>query len=81
MPAVMRTRPALSVQCVIPYTSPGFEALWKCKHGLLTTDEARDKLRTLKRAGQNLTKHRALMAMAICRYAIYLEGAFPADWI
>jgi hypothetical protein len=37
-------RPVFDVVPIVPYTSPGFEALWRCEEGLITVEEARDRL-------------------------------------
>lgn len=42
-------RPALSLQRVVNFTSPGFTALWRCKNNLISLPEARDELRRLYR--------------------------------
>jgi hypothetical protein len=43
-------RPGFDVERIVPYTSPGFETLWKCENNLITFEEARDRLVDLYRA-------------------------------
>jgi hypothetical protein len=50
-------RPAFEVERIIPYTSPGFETLWKCKNHLITFEEARDRLVDLYRSDPTFKNH------------------------
>lgn len=50
-------RPALSLQRVVNYTSPGFETLWKCKNHFILLSEAQDQLRMLDRLPSPLRHH------------------------
>ncbi|KAJ5219968.1 hypothetical protein N7468_009172 [Penicillium chermesinum] len=50
-------RPALSLQRVVNYTSPGFETIWRCRKGLLPLSEAQDQLRRLNRSPSPLSQH------------------------
>ncbi len=50
-------RPAFEVEEIVPYTSPGFETLWKCKDQLITFEEARDRLAELYHSDSNFKNH------------------------
>lgn len=50
-------RPALSVQRVVAYTSPGFEILWRCRNGLLSFHDAQTQFRELNRSSSPLRQH------------------------
>jgi hypothetical protein len=50
-------RPALSLQRVVNYTSPGFETLWKCRNLCISLSEAQDQLRKLNRSPSPLRQH------------------------
>ena len=50
-------RPAFEVERIVPYTSPGFETLWRCKEQLITIEEARDKLVDLYRSDPTFKNH------------------------
>lgn len=50
-------RPALCLQRVVNYTSPGFETLWKCKHDYISLSEAQNQLRMLDRSQSPLRHH------------------------
>ena len=50
-------RPALSLQRVVKYTSPGFEILWKCQYHELSLSEAKEGFLSLKRTEPSLKQH------------------------
>lgn len=50
-------RPALVLQQVVNYTSPGFEILWKCENSCMSLSEARRELRELNRLPSPLRQH------------------------
>ena len=50
-------RPAFEVERIVPYTSPGFETLWKCQSHLITVEEARDRLVYLYRSDSTFKNH------------------------
>lgn len=50
-------RPALSLQRVVNYTSPGFETFWKCKNHYISLSEAQDQLRMLDKSPSPLRHH------------------------
>ncbi|KAL2867489.1 ankyrin repeat domain-containing protein [Aspergillus lucknowensis] len=50
-------RPALSIERVVKYTSPGFEALWRFQRGLLSLREVQATFRELKRCDPSLNRH------------------------
>ncbi|KAH8892284.1 ankyrin [Thozetella sp. PMI_491] len=51
-------RPALKVQPIVPYTSPGFEIIMRLKEGLLSFEEATTNLEELHRAEPTFKNHR-----------------------
>jgi hypothetical protein len=70
-------RPAFEMERIVPYTSPGFETLWRCEQDLITVEEARDSLIDLYRsdptfknhvnpAGKSYIEVRLLISMASC---------------
>ncbi|KAH9893058.1 hypothetical protein F4778DRAFT_749463 [Xylariomycetidae sp. FL2044] len=50
-------QPSLSVQRIVKYTSPGFEAIAKCQEGLITPQEACKKLGDLARSDSSFKVH------------------------
>jgi hypothetical protein len=50
-------RPALSVQRVVRYTSPGFETLWLFKQGYISLPEAQGRFRELAKCDGTLKHH------------------------
>jgi hypothetical protein len=50
-------RPALDVERIVPYTSPGFETLWKYQNRLIKLDEARGTLLELHRSDPTFKYH------------------------
>jgi hypothetical protein len=50
-------RPDFEVERIVPYTSPGFEILWRCEHGLITVEEARDSLVDLYHSDLTFNNH------------------------
>lgn len=50
-------RPAFEVERIVPYTSPGFETLWRCENNLITFEEARDRLIDLYRSDPTFKNH------------------------
>ncbi|KAI8724211.1 hypothetical protein NCS52_00278800 [Fusarium sp. LHS14.1] len=50
-------QPALQVERVVKYTSPGFEIIWRLKHGLIKVDEACIAFRLLAREDPTLKLH------------------------
>ncbi|KAK2036714.1 ankyrin [Colletotrichum somersetense] len=50
-------RPCLEVEPIVPYTSPGFELIWRCEMGLIRFEEARKGLIELKRTDPTFGKH------------------------
>ncbi len=50
-------RPALSVQRVMKYTSPGFLALWKLSKGIINWEEAEGQFRELYRSDPTFPAH------------------------
>lgn len=55
--ATYSLRPALSLQRVVNYTSPGFAIIWKCRKHLISLSEAQDQLRQLDRSPSRLRQH------------------------
>ncbi|KAI3319693.1 hypothetical protein HD806DRAFT_508770 [Xylariaceae sp. AK1471] len=51
-------RPALQTQVIVNYTSPGFEAIWRCKHELISVEDACAKLVALSRSDPTFKYHR-----------------------
>jgi len=56
-PGKVLFRPAFEVERIVPYTSPGFEILWRCKHDLISVDEAQDRLVILYRSDPTFKNH------------------------
>ncbi|KAL4760385.1 ankyrin repeat domain-containing protein [Aspergillus foveolatus] len=50
-------RPGLSIERVVKYTSPGFEALWRFKWGLLELSEVQETFQELRRCDPSLNRH------------------------
>jgi hypothetical protein len=50
-------RPSFDVERIVPYTSSGFETLWRCKNNLITLEEARDKFVDLHRSDPTFKDH------------------------
>lgn len=50
-------RPNLQVERIVPYTSLGFELIWRCKHGLITYEEAQTGLVKLHRSDPTFKNH------------------------
>lgn len=50
-------RPALQMQKIVNYTSPGFEILWLCKNFQISLSEARMKFTELYRSDPSLKHH------------------------
>jgi hypothetical protein len=50
-------RPAFEVERIVPYTSPGFEILWRCQLKMITIEEARDRLVDLYRSDPTFKDH------------------------
>lgn len=50
-------RPCLAIECTVPYTSPGFEIIWKCEKGLVTFEDARNTLASLYDTDPNFRYH------------------------
>ncbi|PMD37920.1 ankyrin [Hyaloscypha variabilis F] len=50
-------RPAFEMERIVRYTSPGFEALWRCQNNLITVEEARDRLTDLYRSDPTFKNH------------------------
>lgn len=50
-------RPALAIERVVKYTSPGFEALWCFRKGLISLSETMERFRELKRSDPSLRQH------------------------
>ncbi|KAL4747079.1 hypothetical protein BDW72DRAFT_197078 [Aspergillus terricola var. indicus] len=50
-------RPGLSIERVVKYTSPGFEALWRFQCGQLSLSKAQEEFRELKRCDPSLNRH------------------------
>jgi hypothetical protein len=50
-------RPAFEVERIVPYASPGFETLWRCKQRMITIEEARDRLVDLYRSDPTFKDH------------------------
>ncbi|KAL3468596.1 hypothetical protein BJX64DRAFT_295762 [Aspergillus heterothallicus] len=50
-------KPALRVDSVVRYTSPGFETIWRFKQGCITLSEAQDTFRELAKSGRSLKSH------------------------
>lgn len=50
-------RPAFEVERIVPYTSPGFEILWRCEQGLITVEEAHDGLVNLYQSDPTFKNH------------------------
>ncbi|KAF8855102.1 hypothetical protein BDZ45DRAFT_805312 [Acephala macrosclerotiorum] len=50
-------RPGFEVERIVPYTSPGFETLWRCQNLLITAEEARDRLVDLYRSDPTFKNH------------------------
>lgn len=50
-------RPGLTMERIVPYTSPGFEILWKTQHHLITLEEARNDLILLFRSDPSFKTH------------------------
>jgi hypothetical protein len=50
-------RPPLELERIVPYTSPGFETLWRWENNLITFEEARDRLVNLKRSDRTFKNH------------------------
>ena len=50
-------QPALQVERVVKYTSPGFEIIWRLQHQLITADDACISFRLLAREDPTLKLH------------------------
>ncbi|KAF6820638.1 hypothetical protein CMUS01_11527 [Colletotrichum musicola] len=50
-------RPCLRIESTVPYTSTGFEIIWKCQNGLLSFPEAERMFLDLHRTDGNLKNH------------------------
>lgn len=50
-------RPALVIERVVRYTSPGFEALWLFQQGLISLSETKEKFRELNKIDPSLKQH------------------------
>lgn len=50
-------RPGLSIDRVVKYTSPGFEALWRFQFGQLKLSEVQQTFRELRRCDPSLNRH------------------------
>ncbi|KAI5456369.1 hypothetical protein BGZ63DRAFT_496357 [Mariannaea sp. PMI_226] len=50
-------RPALTMERIVPHTSPGFEIIWRAEYGLITLQEARNSLITLRNSDRTFKDH------------------------
>jgi hypothetical protein len=50
-------RPAFEVERIVPYTSPGFEILWRCQIDLITVEEAQKSLVDLYHSDPTFKDH------------------------
>lgn len=50
-------RPNLQMERTVPYTSPGFELIWRCYHKLISYEEARKGLVDLYRSDPTFKNH------------------------
>lgn len=50
-------RPAFDVERIVPYTSPGFQIIWRCQRRLITHEEAHDSLINLYQSDPTFKDH------------------------
>lgn len=50
-------RPNLQMERTVPYTSPGFELIWRCSHNLISYEEAQQGLVDLYRSDPTFKNH------------------------
>ncbi|KAK1594612.1 uncharacterized protein LY79DRAFT_134485 [Colletotrichum navitas] len=50
-------RPCFEMERIVPYTSPGFELIWKCENGLIRFEEAQKGLVELRRMDPTFPTH------------------------
>ncbi|KAL4893772.1 hypothetical protein BDV59DRAFT_23774 [Aspergillus ambiguus] len=50
-------RPALSIERVVKYTSPGFETLWRYQRGLMSLSKTKERFRELQKCDPSLKHH------------------------
>ena len=50
-------RPALRMERIVTYTSPGFETLWRCQNSLISSSQARTTFVKLYRSDPSLERH------------------------
>lgn len=56
-PGTFLFRPAFEVERIVPYTSPGFEILWRCQIDLITVEEAQNSLVDLYHSDPTFKNH------------------------
>lgn len=51
--------PSFSLQtyCTVPYTSPGFEVIWRCQNGMIEYEDARKRLTDLYQSDPSFRYH------------------------
>lgn len=50
-------RPALTIERVVKYTSPGFEALWRFQQGSMSLLETQERYRELIKSDPSMRQH------------------------
>ncbi|KAH0424333.1 nacht and ankyrin domain protein [Colletotrichum camelliae] len=50
-------RQNLQTECTVPYTSPGFEVMWRCENGMIEYQDARNRLIHLHQSDPNFRYH------------------------
>ncbi|KAK2773911.1 nacht and ankyrin domain protein [Colletotrichum kahawae] len=48
---------SLQTECTVPYTSPGFEVMWRCENGMIEYQDARNRLIHLHQSDPNFRYH------------------------
>lgn len=50
-------RPCLQMESTVPYTSPGFEIIWKCQTGRMSFEDAQERFINLYRSDKSFPDH------------------------
>ncbi|KAH9231744.1 hypothetical protein K456DRAFT_1773259 [Colletotrichum gloeosporioides 23] len=48
---------SLQTDCTVPYTSPGFEVIWRCQNGMIEYEDARKRLTDLYQSDPSFRYH------------------------
>jgi hypothetical protein len=55
---VLSLQPALQAQIIVPYTSPGFELIWRCQNWMLSVEDTCTALIEMSRSDPSWKNHR-----------------------